>query len=231
MTSRTYAPFIKWIDEWYAGLVPSELKRELRDPACVALCAENFVNGFTAEGGFASPRLQALVEPATRLFQRAHDLGVRNFVLLQDAHGERAQEFKHLPPHCVRGTHEAQTVEPLRNLPFASEFYIVKKNSFHPALHTDLDRWLGMHQDVDTFILVGGCTDLCTYQLATYLKLQANARDLPRRVIVPANLVDTYDLPVGSNKDPVLPHDANLLQRIFLYHMTLSGIDVVKEID
>jgi nicotinamidase-related amidase len=229
MATCTYAPFIKWVDEWYAGLTPFEWKRELRDPACVALCAENLVNGFTDEGGFASSRLQALVEPVTHLFQRAHGLGVRNFILLQDAHGDKAQEFKHLPRHCVRGTAEAQTVEPLRKLAFANEFYMVRKNSFHPALNTDLDRWLEMHQDLDTFILAGGCTDLCIYQLATYLKLQANARDLPRRVIVAANLVDTYDQPVGKNGET--PHDGNLLQRIFLYHMTISGIDVVKGIE
>lgn len=231
MAVKTHTTFLNWLDAWYAKLKGLDLKRELRDPACAAVCAENLVNGFYLEGELASPRLTALVQPTAKLFQRAYDVGVRTFVMFQDSHGEHAEEFKHFPPHCIRGTREAQTVEPLRELPFASEFMIVKRNSLHPALHTELDRWLDMHQDLDTFVIVGGFTDLSIYQLATYLKLRATAHDLPRRVIVPANLVDTFDQsPAAATPSGVLPHDADLLQRVFLYHMTLCGIEVVKEI-
>ena len=191
MTGSRYAPFLKWLDEWYAGLKPVNLREIVKDPAGVALFAQDMVNGFCYEGSLASPRVAAIVAPVVDLFQRAYALGVRHLILLQDTHTEHAAEFNQFPPHCIRGTSEAQTVDALRALPFASEYLVFKKNSLHPAFHTDLDPWLDTHQDLRTVILVGDCTDLCTYQTATYLKLRANSRDLPRRVVVPADAVKT----------------------------------------
>ena len=50
-------------------------------------------------------------------------------------------------------------------------------------------------------------------------------------VIVPANCVDTYDLPLEAAKQiGALPHDAGLLHPLFLYHMALNGASVVKAI-
>ena len=94
-----------------------------------------------------------------------------------------------------------------------------------------MEQWLRQHAEVDTFIVVGVCTDLCTYDLAMDLRLRANARDLTRRVIVPANGVNTYGLPVAVAKQlGVLPHDADLLHALFLYMMTLNKIEVVREL-
>ncbi len=232
MGNKSYAPFLKWLDEWFDALKPVNLKELVKNPAGAAVFAEDMVNGFCYEGNLSSPRVQALVDPVTGLFRRAYSLGVRNFVLLQDTHSEHAAEFKQFPPHCIRGTREAQTVDALRELPFAGEYFIVKKNSLHPSIHSDLDHWLETHQDVGTFIVVGDCTDLCAYQSATYLKERANARDLPRRVIVPEDSVNTYDLPVAAAvKAGALPHDGELMHRIFLYHMALCGVEVVKRIE
>lgn len=225
-------PFLKWLDEWYGELGSLDLRRELRDPAGAAICAQDLTDGYCSQGNLASPRLATLVKPIAALFQHAYDLGVRNFVLIQDAHSEHAAEFKTFPPHCIRGTSEARTVDALRKLPFADEFFIAKKNSLHPALATDFERWLDTHQDLDTFIVVGNCTDLSAYQLAMHLKLRANARDRSCRVVVPANAVDTYDLSVpAAGKLGTLPHDGELLQRVFLYHLALNGITVVKQVD
>ena len=73
---------------------------------------------------------------------------------------------------------------------------------------------------------------MCTYQLAMHLRLRANA--LQRRgvrVIVPEDCVDTYDLTVDAARSiGALPHDADLLHRIFLYHLALNGVEVVKRI-
>jgi hypothetical protein len=80
-------------------------------------------------------------------------------------------------------------------------------------------------------MVVGDCTDLCTYQLAMFLRLDANARQKARRVIVPADCVQTYDLPVEiASGLGALPHPGNLLHAVFLYHMQLNGVEVVSEI-
>ncbi len=231
MAAKNRAAFLKWLDEWYAGLKDFNLKREVQDPACAAVCSEDLINGFCYEGNLASPRVEAIVDPIVKIFKDTYTLGVRNYVLVQDSHTEHAAEFKSFPPHCIRGTSESQTVSALRALPFSSEFFVIKKNSLHPAIDTELNRWLENHQDLDTFIVVGDCTDLCTYHLALYIKLRANARDWTRRVIVPANAVDTYDLSVAAaSKTGAMPHDADLMHELFLYHMALNGIQVVKAI-
>ncbi len=231
MATRSSAAFIRWLDEWYAELEALDLKRELHNPQCAAICSADLVNGFCREGNLASPQVAAIIPPIALLFQRAYALGVRNFVLVQDTHSEHASEFRAFPPHCVRGTHEAETVDELRNLAFADKFVIVKKNSLHPAIGTEMNRWLDNHQDLDTVIVVGDCTDLCTYQLAMHLKLRSDSRDHICRVLVPANAVATYDLPVAAAiKAGAMPHDSALLHRLFLYHMALNGVQVVKQI-
>ncbi len=103
---------------------------------------------------------------------------MRNILFLQDTHEPNAVEFGAYPPHCVRGTEEAETVEELRALPFFKQITIMEKNSISSGLNTGLNEWLFRHPNVDTFIVVGDCTDLCTYQLAMHLRLDANARQL-----------------------------------------------------
>ena len=124
-----------------------------------------------------------------------------------------------------------ETVAPLKSLPFSNLFTIIHKNSLHPALHTGLVQWLRERPNLNTFITVGDCTDLCLYQLVMYLKLDANAVNKPVNVLVPANCVQTYDLPVDTAQSiGALPHDGDLLHNIFLYHMALNGATVVQNV-
>ena len=64
-----------------------------------------------------------------------------------------------------------------------------------------------------------------------HLRLRANARGLDQRVIVPANCVETYDMPVATARElGIMPHDGDLLHRISLYLMALNGIQVVSKV-
>ena len=64
-----------------------------------------------------------------------------------------------------------------------------------------------------------------------HLRLDANARQLQRRVIVPADCVDTYDRGVAvAAEQGGLPHDADLLHAVFLYHMALNGVEVAAKL-
>jgi nicotinamidase-related amidase len=132
----------------------------------------------------------------------------------------------------VRGTHEAETVPEFTTLPFFSEFQIIPKNSIHSGLNTGLQNWISTRPHIDTWIVVGDCTDLCAYQLAMHLRLDANARQIQRRVIVPVNCVDTYDMPLETARLlKAMPHPANLIHPLFLYHMALNGVEVVAGIE
>jgi nicotinamidase-related amidase len=228
-------PFLTWLEGWATSLTKLDLQAFMSEkalkPENVCVMSADLVNGFCYEGPLASPRIRKIVEPSAQLFNLAYGLGVRDFVLLQEFHTQHAVEFEQYGPHCIRGTHEAETVAPLKELPFTNLFKIVHKNSLHPALGTDLEEWLGARPQLNTFIVVGDCTDLCTYQVALHMKLRANALDRHVSVIVPADCADTYDLPVETaEKVGALPHDANLLHPLFLYHMALNGVSVVRNI-
>ena len=231
MTNQETSTIPSYIRDWFTQLPARKLANEI-DPATSAIFSADMINGFCHFGPLASDRVNALIGPVVDLFTRAHDLGVRNFVLVQDTHEPDAPEFAAWPPHCVRGTLEAETIPELAALPFADLFTVVEKNSLHPGHATEFDAWLAAHPEVRTAIVVGDCTDLCVYSLAMHLRLVANARNIPDlRVIVPADAVDTYDLsPDAAAAIGAFPHPGQFFHEVFLYHMALNGIEVVREL-
>lgn len=231
MTDQHTESIPSYIHEWFTHLPARELAAEI-DPASTAIFSTDMTNGFCHFGALASDRVNALIGPVVDLFTRAHALGVRAFVLTQDTHEPDAPEFAAWPPHCIRGTPEAETIPELAALPFANLFTVVEKNSLHPGHETEFDAWLAAHPEVHTAVVVGDCTDLCVYQLAMHLRVVANARNIPDvRVIVPANAVDTYDLsPEAAAAIGAFPHPGQFFHEVFLYHMALNGIEVVREL-
>jgi nicotinamidase-related amidase len=225
-------PFLEWLTRWEGNLPEVDVGEVIPDPAGVALISVDLTNGFCCKGPLASPRVARIVPAAVHLFHRVHDLGVRHFLLLQDTHDADAIEFFAYPPHAVAGTTESATIDELKNLPFSHLFVVMPKNSVSCDIGTDLGPWLEAHPAVTTFIVVGDCTDICVYLAAMYLRLRANVlglRDV--RVIVPADCVQTYDMSVATAEElGALPHDGDLLHRVFLCHMALNGIQVVAHL-
>jgi len=122
------------------------------------------------------------------------------------------------------------TIKELIELSSFPTYKLIFKNSISTAIDTDLEDWL-LARNLKKIIVVGDCTDLCTYQLAMYIKLLGIAKGLPWEVILPENAVETYDLPVETaEKIGAVPHPGDLLHIIFLYHMALNGINIVKKI-
>jgi nicotinamidase-related amidase len=224
--------FIDYVEGWLGRLPTVKLSKLIDNPSRVAVVSVDIINGFCTVGALASPRVQGIVKPIAKLFRDCYEAGVRHFILTQDTHEPNAVEFKQYPPHCVRGHIESQTVPELLKLPFADQFVVLEKNSISSAINTGLDRWLDAHPEVSTFITVGDCTDLCTYQLAMHLRLRANAHQhSDARVIMPENCVQTYDTPVKVAHQLGIPaHDGDLLHAIFLYNMWTNGVEVVKKI-
>lgn len=225
-------PFVTYLEAWLAGLKPLKLSKVIDDPAKVAVLCVDIINGFCTIGPLASPRVQGIVKPITKLFSDCRDAGVRHFILTQDTHAPDAVEFANYPPHCVRDTAESQTAPELLRLPFADEYQLFKKNSIASHQNTGLDKWLKAHPEVSTFIVAGDCSDLCTYQLAMHLRLRANAAQIRGvRVILPENCVQTYDTPVKAAQQLGIPaHDGDLLHAVFLHNMWANGVEVVSRV-
>ncbi|NTU84068.1 MAG: cysteine hydrolase [Chloroflexales bacterium] len=226
------APFLRYLDDWYAALPAVELAALVGDrPERVAVFSIDMINGFCKEGPLSGPRVGALIAPVVAVLTRAHALGVRALVLTQDTHDPATPEFGAYPPHCIAGTPESQAVAELAALPFADQITTVEKNSLSSHLGTSLGPWLRERPALDTFIIVGDCTDLCVYSAAMHLRLEANALNLRRRVIVPARAVDTFDTPVGVAKQlGIYAHDGDLHHILFLHHMAQNGVEVVGDL-
>lgn len=219
---------MNYVEEFLRALKPMRWTEASPDPARTAVLSADMINGFCYTGNLASPRIAAIVPKVSQLFEQADAHGVQNFVLLQEWHSPRAEEFHAFAPHGIRETPEAETVSALALLPFASRYHVIHKNSVSSAAGPALDRWLDTHP-LDAAIVVGDCTDICAYLLALHLRTRANEHDQKLRVIVPADCMQTYDLPVETAKQlGAMPHDGELMHAIFLYHLALHGIEVVS---
>jgi len=238
-TSTIPTNFIEQSKEFLSALVTwernlpalawSDLRVEAQQGR-VALISVDMIKGFCHEGVLSSPRVKNIIPAVIAAFKGAYSIGIREFVLAQDCHTAESVEFADFPPHCQEGTSEADTIPELANLPFATLYQIVSKNSLNAFHGTDLGKWLEARHHFAAVVIVGNCTDLCVHQMAMHLKLYANAHNLKMRVIVPENAVQTYDMPIeAANTTGALPHHGDFMHLIFLYHMQLNGIEVVRE--
>src|SRR6266516_3481307 len=239
-TSTIPSNFVEQSKEFLSALVTwernlhtlawSDLHSEAKQER-VALISVDMINGFCHEGVLSSPRVKNIIPAVVAALKGAYSIGVREFVLAQDCHTPDSVEFADFPPHCQAGTSEANTIPELANLPFAPLYQVVSKNSLNAFHGTGLGEWLEAHSHYSAIVIVGDCTDLCVHQMALHIKLYANAHNLKMRVIVPENAVQTYDMPVvTANAIGALPHNGDFMHLVFLYHMRLNGVEVVREI-
>lgn len=223
--------FLQFIEDWLAQLKTLRVAELAAFGDEIAIVSVDLLKGFCDFGPLSSPRVANIVVPTTALMTSLWQYGVRHILLSQDTHDANAVEFSAFPPHCIRGSAEAETVDAIRDLPFFNQITILEKNSIASDLNVQLSEWIHNHPKVKSYIVVGDCTDLCTYQLAMFLRASANEHQVERRVIVPADCVATYDLPLEvASAAKVMPHPGDLLHAVFLYHMALNGIEVVAGI-
>ena len=223
--------FFEFLKEWENDLKVMPLVQAAPHPTHTVVISSDMIKGFCSIGPLASSRIASIIPHVVTLFENCWDYGVHNIVLVQDEHEKDAVEFGAYPVHCVRGSEEAQAIDEFTSLPFYDQIIIIRKNSISAALNTALKDWIDAHPDIDTFIIVGDCTDICIYQLAMYLQMDANAYQKQRKVIVPADCVETYDRPAAiAQVEGGFPHPGDVLHGVFLYHMALNGIEIVRRI-
>ena len=223
--------YLDFLDGFFSDLKELPIDDLLVDPAKVAIISVDVTNAFCRTGNLASDRVAAIIDPVVRLFKLAWNKSMKNIILMQDCHTSKAEEFDAFGDHAVCGTFESEAVDEIKSLPFYDEMKIIKKNSINPSQNTEFDSWLEEYPEITSFIVVGDCTDLCVYQAAMHLRTSANARDIERRVIIPVDCVDTYDLSVKDAEDsPAEPHPGDLLHKLFLHHMRTNGIEIYRRL-
>ncbi|MCE1247352.1 MAG: cysteine hydrolase [Firmicutes bacterium] len=227
-------PFFGYLKEMEENLKPISLDEIIKDAGGenkTALISVDLIEGFCRTGVLASDRIAGIIPASVELVEKAYNKGIRHIALVQDSHPDEALEFNSFPPHCTKDSEESLSIREFRDLPFYNEMAIITKNSVNSFIDTDLEKWL-MKKALRKIIIIGDCTDLCTYHLAMSLRFFANSMGLPWEVIVPANAVETYDMPVDTAKQfGAVPHPGDLMHMIFLYHLMLNGVKVVKSIE
>lgn len=167
--------------------------------------------GFTRRGALSSPRVAALI-PATRNFLKACREQELPIVAVTDCHTPESVELASYPAHCLDDSEEPELAPEIWEFPRK----ILTKNSTNAFFAPGMDKLL---EGLDTVVITGCCTDICIYQFAVTLKAFANQQDRPLDVIVPRQLVDTYDAP---------GHPAQLLHELALLSMQANGVRVVN---
>lgn len=215
--------FLQWLE---GRFLPSLPAFEWPAPERTAILVVDLVRGFCHLGPLASPRVEGLIGPTVAFLQDAQGRGVGHFCFCCDEHPPDSPEFLAYPPHCLTGTPESDLHPDLAALNLGPRF---PKGALDAMLETGLPVYLADHPEVDHFVVIGDCTDLCIYQTAMHLRMLANARKLDWKVVVLADLVDTFDIPLEvAEKIGALPHPGDFLHALGLYQLCLNGCRVER---
>lgn len=186
-----------------------------------ALIIIDMVNGFVYNGPLSSPRVAAIVKNIVEINEKTK--GYKK-VFFTDGHNENSKEFNNFPPHCLKNSDEAMLISDLMTESSGGpNTAYIEKNSTNGFNSEGFKEWLSKNCDnINNYIVTGCVTDLCVLQFTLSLKAYFNETNKDKRIIVPMNAVDTYDL--GS-------HNAYLMNLFALYNMKLNGIEIVDKIN
>ena len=195
-----------------------------------AVVVVDLVKGFCLQGPLANDSVASLVEPTVEFLKRARSHGITRYFFPCDAHQSDSQEFAAFPPHCIAGSRESELMEELTSLDFSDLFQRIDKRSVSSLIGTELAETIAS-DETRTVICMGDCTDLCLYHLAVGLRFFANHNHLKWDIVVPQNLVATYDVSVAVAEElKILPHPGEMMNALFLYHLELNGVRVVRSL-
>lgn len=176
----------------------------------------DMVNGFVKEGALADPAIAKCIAPIETLLKSCTPVQT---IFVNDTHEPDAAEFASFPPHCLKGSQEAQVVDELQ--PYVTT--VLEKNAISAAMAPGFFELLANLPEKVDLIVTGCCTDLCVLQLALPLQAWINQNNRKgMRVILPVDCVETYGIP-GV-------HEAQSWNEMALANMAANGIEVVSSI-
>ncbi len=185
-----------------------------------ALIVVDMVKGFYNEGPLANPDVKNVIEPMLKLNEKMKDYKKVFFI---DSHNENSVEFESYPRHCVEGTIEEELIDEfLQSEAMINKNTIfIKKNSINGFNANGFEK-IRDNKNIENFIVVGVCTDICVKNFTLSLKTYFNEKNLEKRIIVPANMVETYDANF---------HSRDFWNLTSLFEMKSNGVQIVKDIN
>jgi len=161
------------------------------------LVVVDMVNGFTSFGALADTRIQAIIPNIERAVKIAKSKGYM-MVAFKDCHQMGDEEFKTFPPHCLKGTAEAELVPELKK--YEKDFFVIEKNTTN-GFNTYAFKKLITSFIFDNVYVVGCCTDICVKDFSLSLKNFLNKNQIKTNVTVLSDMVSTFDSPTHSAYD------------------------------
>ncbi len=193
-----------------------------------ALIIVDMLKGFCHTGSLQSPHNDALKQPIANLVAKFQG----PILSVQDAHEQNDKEFQAFPPHCQKDSEESELVKPIAEaLKNHQNWDILYKRTLSPFFGADdYSDWLHkcLVNGIKNFNVVGNCTDLCVHQTALSTDMWLAEQNSNASVSVITNLVNTYDMPIKSTPEGAIPHPRDLYHTVFLHHMALNGVRLLK---
>lgn len=141
-----------------------------------ALIVVDMLKGFCREGfplycGKQAEEIVPFIQRKIREYDRREEM----VIFLADNHRPDDKEFEMFPPHCVKGSEQAEVLPELLDL--AENKIVLPKTRFDPFIGTNLD---GILKELapGELEIVGVCTNICVLYTVESLR----ARDYKTRV-------------------------------------------------
>lgn len=168
----------------------------------------DMINGFVNEGAMANPNAYSIINTTQELVEQClnDDVEIIHYI---DTHQEDAQEFDSYPPHCLKGTSEAQ---PIKEIDYKKIKHIYKNstNGFFAKNPFDYKK---------NIYIIGLVTDICIFEFALTAQKYKEEYNLPFSVNVINDLVTTFDAP---------GHNAKLVHKQFIDILESRGVNIIR---
>lgn len=176
----------------------------------------DMIKGFYKIGALASPRIAALIPKQVRFLERVPASSV--VFHAGDAHERDDSEFDRMPVHALRGTEEAEPCPEIEEVCARRglEYYYIPKMTHCAFFHTGLEFHHAFRKRMN-WVMFGCVTDIC---------ITANVASMDyrgRKVTIPRDLVDTYEIKPEDALTPAHAHDPETFNKLF-FENYLPGV-------
>lgn len=177
----------------------------------------DMVKGFYNEGPLANEKVENIIPSLAILNEKTKGYKKIFFV---DSHTEDSTEFKCYPKHCIKDTVEEEIIDELQIDDEDKNISIIKKNSINGFHAKGVKEFLD-DSSIQNYIVVGVCTDICVKSFVLTTISYFNEKNLDKKIIVPMNMVETFDFDF---------HSREFWNLTSLFEMKSNGAIIVKEI-
>ncbi|MFB4166028.1 hypothetical protein ACE1TI_20065 [Alteribacillus sp. JSM 102045] len=95
----------------------------------------------------------------------------------------------------------------------------IPKRSTNGFLEERFQKWLRDNKQIETFIVVDDCTDICILQFVLSMTAFFTKQGIEKQMIVPVNLVDTF-----SHNE----HPSETINLFSFYLMEQAGAELIE---